>query len=168
MRKPKSHLAIARSNARRALLQTLYQWQITGDDPSQVKLDRVPDPRAKIVDYEYFNTLYQGITQQSNALNADLAPYVQRAIHLLDPVEHAILWIGAYELCYRRDVHPNVVINEAVELAKSFGAEDSYKMINKVLDSFKHRPSLYAEHTDNNVPTEHQDIADEATQDDAS
>ncbi|MDO4435558.1 MAG: transcription antitermination factor NusB [Cardiobacteriaceae bacterium] len=138
MSKPKSYTAISRSNARRALLQTLYQWQITGDDPVRVKSERLPDPRAKIVDFDYFNQLYQAITLISTELNEHLSHYVQRAINQLDPVERAILWIGAYELLYRRDVHPSVVINEAIELAKHFGAEDSYKMVNKVLDQFKH------------------------------
>lgn len=136
-RKPKSYTAIARSNARRALLQTLYQWQITGADPSEVKLSRLPDPHAKIVDYDYFNSLYHAICQSALALDELLRPHMQRAASSLDPVEHAILWIGTYELNHRPDVHPSVVINEAVELAKHFGAEDSYKMINKVLDHHK-------------------------------
>ena len=92
-----------RSRARRQLLQALYQWQMSGDDPWSVRRNR-------------------------------LATVNNRKVSLLDPVERAILWIGVYEIDERPDIHPTVTINEAVELAKQFGAADSYKYINATLD----------------------------------
>ena len=123
-----------RSRARRLLLQTLYQWQITGDPPHHVRMNRMEDPKAREIDEDYFAAAYTYITTHREELGNRLATVNNRKVSLLDPVERAILWIGAYEIDERPDIHPTVTINEAVELAKQFGAADSYKYINATLD----------------------------------
>ena len=123
-----------RSRARRLLLQTLYQWQITGDPPHLVRMNRMEDPKAREIDEDYFAAAYTFITTHREELDNRLATVNNRKVSLLDPVERAILWIGAYEIDERPDIHPTVTINEAVELAKQFGAADSYKYINATLD----------------------------------
>ena len=123
-----------RSRARRLLLQTLYQWQITGDPPHLVRMNRMEDPKAREIDEDYFAAAYTYITTRREELGNRLATVNNRKVSLLDPVERAILWIGVYEIDERPDIHPTVTINEAVELAKQFGAADSYKYINATLD----------------------------------
>ena len=123
-----------RSRARRLLLQTLYQWQITGDPPHLVRMNRMEDPKAREIDEDYFAAAYTYITTHREELGNRLATVNNRKVSLLDPVERAILWIGVYEIDERPDIHPTVTINEAVELAKQFGAADSYKYINATLD----------------------------------
>lgn len=123
-----------RSRARHLLLQTLYQWQITGDPPHLVRMNRMEDPKAREIDEDYFAAAYTFITTHREELDNRLATVNNRKVSLLDPVERAILWIGAYEIDERPDIHPTVTINEAVELAKQFGAADSYKYINATLD----------------------------------
>ena len=123
-----------RSRARRLLLQTLYQWQITGDPPHLVRMNRMEDPKAREIDEDYFAAAYTYITTHREELGNRLAIVNNRKVSLLDPVERAILWIGVYEIDERPDIHPTVTINEAVELAKQFGAADSYKYINATLD----------------------------------
>ena len=107
-----------RSRARRQLLQALYQWQMSGDDPWSVRRNRLVDP----------------ISEKRDLYDTRVAEHTHRRPSTLDPVERAILWIGMYELIERFDIHPTVTINEAVELAKQFGAADSYKYINATLD----------------------------------
>ena len=123
-----------RSRAHRQLLQTLYQWQITGDPPHHVRMNRMEDPKAREIDEDYFAAAYTYITTYREELGNRLATVNNRKVSLLDPVERAILWIGVYEIDERPDIHPTVTINEAVELAKQFGAADSYKYINATLD----------------------------------
>lgn len=123
-----------RSRARRQLLQILYQWQISGDEPRQAYLNRLTDPQTGDIDQHYFDDAYAYICEHHSALEASYSDHMSRQPKFLDPIERAILWIGAYELSQRFDIHPSVSINEAVELAKQFGGEDSYKFINATLD----------------------------------
>ena len=121
-----------RTRARRELLQLLYQWQISGDKPDSVLRQRFqhhPD-----LDEDYFAAAWQGITTDPQALEDKYQPFMSRKAALLDPVERAILWIGAWELTNRFDIHPTVTINEAIEIAKQFGSDDGYKFINGTLD----------------------------------
>ena len=86
------------------------------------------------VEEEYFAGLVGGVTASVVALDTQLQPLIDRPLAQLDPVEHAVLWIGLYELQHRPDVPYRVVINEGVELAKRFGATDGHKFVNAVLD----------------------------------
>ena len=123
-----------RSVARKLALQALYRWQLN-DCPWQDLIQEFCDaedmPRA---DGEYFRDLVEGVWRLREALDADLSSWTDRAPALLDPTEHAILLIGIYELRHRQDVPYRVAINEAVSLAKRFGATDGHKYVNAVLD----------------------------------
>ena len=129
-----------RSRTRRQLLQTLYQWQLSGDGPETVKANQIPNPEAGDLDLPYFDQAWAYITAHRDRLDAVATPYMNRAATQLDPVERAILWIGLFEFGERGDIHPNVVIDEAVELAKHFGSDESYKFINGVLDRINKSP----------------------------
>ena len=85
-------------------------------------------------DPNYFSELLHGVVQSCDELNAAIVPHLDRPLEQLDPVEHAVLLLGAYELMYKPEVPWKVVVNESVGLTKVFGAEDGYKFINGVLD----------------------------------
>ena len=127
-------LSSQRSVARKLALQALYRWQLN-DCPWQDLIQEFGDaedmPRA---DREYFRELVEGVWRGREALDAELSAWADRGPALLDPVEHAILLIGVYELRHRQDVPYRVAINEGVTLAKRFGATDGHKYVNAVLD----------------------------------
>lgn len=123
-----------RSVARKLALQALYRWQLNEcpwQDLIQEFRDAQDMPRA---DHEYFRELVEGVWRSREALDAQLSSWLDRAPALLDPIEHAVLLIGVYELRDRQDVPYRVAINEAVTLAKRFGATDGHKYVNAVLD----------------------------------
>lgn len=128
-----STLFQSRSRARRYAMQALYQWQIGRQDIGDIEGQFKSDYDMSNVDVEYLHELLQA-ARRSEELEAVSAPLLDRPVRELDPVERAILLIGAYELRDRPDVPYRVVINEAVRLAKTFGALDSYKYVNGVLD----------------------------------
>jgi N utilization substance protein B len=123
-----------RSVARKLALQALYRWQLN-ECPWQDLIQEFHDaqdmPRA---DREYFRELVEGVWRERAALDADLTSWADRGPALLDPIEHAILLMGVYELRHRQDVPYRVAINEAVNLATRFGATDGHKYVNAVLD----------------------------------
>ncbi|RKZ72621.1 MAG: transcription antitermination factor NusB [Candidatus Parabeggiatoa sp. nov. 1] len=131
----------ARTAARQRVLQALYQWQLTGQDTQIIESqfldgkDRLLDePGMSQTDIPYFNKLLHGISQQVNQLDMAFAPFLDRTPAQVDQIERAILRIGCYELKHCPDIPFKVVINEAVELAKKFGAEHSHKYVNSILD----------------------------------
>ena len=124
----------SRHKARQAAVQALYQWQLTQQDPDQIEDHFILDHDVKDVDLEYFHNLIREIPLRLHELDDHIIPFLDRTIEDLDPVERAILRIGAYELEFHPEVPYKVVINEAVELAKTFGAEDGHKYVNAVLD----------------------------------
>ncbi|WP_081647438.1 transcription antitermination factor NusB [Thioalkalivibrio sp. ALR17-21] len=131
---PEQRARHARSVARRRAMQALYSWQLTGDDPKNILLAfREEDEHAK-ADPEYFREILMGVTRAQQELDARMQPWLGRELDQLDPVEHALLWIGQWELAERIELPYRVVINEAVELAKRFGAEQSHRYVNGVLD----------------------------------
>ncbi|WP_019590125.1 MULTISPECIES: transcription antitermination factor NusB [unclassified Thioalkalivibrio] len=131
---PEQRARHARSVARRRAMQALYSWQLTGDDPKNILLAfREEDEHAK-ADPEYFREILMGVTRAHQELDARMQPWLGRELDQLDPVEHALLWIGQWELAERIELPYRVVINEAVELAKRFGAEQSHRYVNGVLD----------------------------------
>ena len=128
------HLSATRSVARKLALQALYRWQLNeGPWQDLVQEFGTADdmPRA---DGEYFRQLIEGVWGSRQALDAQLAEMMDRKPEHLDPIEHAALLIGLYELTSRPEVPYRVSINEAVALAKRFGATDGYKFVNAVLD----------------------------------
>lgn len=124
----------ARRRARRALVQAVYQWQMSGADTSAVEQEFLAAEALAKADVEFFQELLRGVLHHSDEVDALFAPLLDRAVASLDQVELAILRLGAFELKSRIDVPYRVVIDEYVQLAKLFGAEDSYKYINGVLD----------------------------------
>ncbi len=124
----------ARRRSREAALQGLYQWLLTGDDIGAiVALGREQDGYAKL-DVKHYDALLGGCMHEAADLDAILSRHVDRKTTELSPIEHAILMIGAYELKHCVDIPYRVAINEAVELAKSFGGTDGHKYVNGVLD----------------------------------
>ncbi len=144
--------SVARSAARQLTMQALYQWQVGGNDMQQVELHiraAQPDDNLesfeditevlKLADLAYFHEITQAVPKQQEELDSSFAPFLDRRVNELDPIELAILRLGAYELVQRLDVPYRVVINEAVELGKRFGGTDSHKYINGILDKLAQR-----------------------------
>jgi N utilization substance protein B len=125
----------ARRRARRLLLQALYQWQMSGTDEADIERQFKEDPAFARVDAQFFHEVLRGVIESCAALDACLAPLLDRKVTELDYVELALLRMGVYELCHRHDVPFKVVIDEAVALARVFGAEESHRYINGVLDA---------------------------------
>ncbi len=124
----------ARTNARRNALQALYQWQMTGQSLTVIELQFEQDERLKNAQRSYFSELFHGVPRNLKAIDQELVAFVDRPVEKIDPVERAILRIGVYELIHRLDVPSRVILNEGVNLAKYFGAEESHKYINGILD----------------------------------
>ncbi len=125
----------ARRWSRRLALQAMYQWQMGGQSITEIELQFCRDENIGKSDIPYFNELLQAIPMLHEALDRQLQPFLEgRSLAELDPIELAILRIGAYELEKRLDIPGRVIINEAVEQAKTFGATESFKYVNGVLD----------------------------------
>jgi transcription antitermination protein NusB len=124
----------ARAVARKLALQALYRWQLNACPWQDLQTEFADDPDMARADADYFRVLIQGVCDQRDALDVALGPLLDRKPTELDPVEHALLLIGSYELQHRPDVPFRVVINEAVGLARRFGATDGHKFVNGVLD----------------------------------
>ena len=122
-----------RKRARDLLVQALYQWKLAGNDPIQIEAEFRAD-NGKKTDWEFFHQALSYISGHAVELNELYAPHLDRPIEQLDPIETGILQLGMFELSQRIDVPYKVVINECVELAKKYGATESHKYINGVLD----------------------------------
>jgi transcription antitermination protein NusB len=124
----------ARSVARKLAMQALYQWQIN-DCPWQDLITEYSTAQdMERADVEYFRRIVGAVCAARESLDAELAAWMDREPLRLDPIEHAVLLIGAYELKEQPEVPFRVVINEGVSLAKRFGATDGHKFVNAVLD----------------------------------
>ncbi len=126
----------SRRRSRELVLQGLYQRQLSGNAALAVREDLAASPGFLRADQPYFDEMWTGVGHEYDALLAALAPYLDRMPAELSPVERAILVIGAWELQSRVEIPYRVVINEAIELAKSFGATDGHRYVNGVLDKF--------------------------------
>ena len=130
----KSKIPLAqRRKARTLIMQALYQWHINKCEPLEIEAQFHEQNGGKI-DWEYFSEIFLEIPKQQEALDQHIGPLLDRELKSLDPVERALLYLGTFELANRIDIPYRVVINECVELAKTFGATDSHKYINGVLD----------------------------------
>ena len=130
----RSNPARARSQARRCAMQALYQWQLTEQGFAEILAQFMERDEYQAADADYFRELLSGSIEQQPALAARIGEFADRPWAQLDPIERAVLLIGMYELLHRLDVPYRVVVNEAVELTKQFGATDGYKYINALLD----------------------------------
>ena len=124
----------ARSRARRRALQALYAWQLSGSHMNAVIEQFRHEQDMEIADLEYFEDLLHGVEKHVDALDASLRPHIDREVSQIDPIERAALRLAAYELGYRPDVPYRVVINEAIEVTKRFGADHGHSYVNGVLD----------------------------------
>ncbi|WP_319381697.1 transcription antitermination factor NusB [Thiomicrorhabdus sp.] len=123
-----------RSQSRRVALQALYQWQMTFEEPAVIIRQFQEDERLNHLDPELFKELFGQVVAQAEALDEVYGAYLDRAVSMIDPVERAIMRLGVYELKNKPEIPYRVIINEAVELAKRFGAEESHKYVNGILD----------------------------------
>jgi N utilization substance protein B len=135
MNKPAHNtLAAERRKARHYGMQALYQWHMAGAPVSDIEAEFRSDYDFTHVDLEYFQSLLHEIPACVDELDNAMAPLLDRKLDDLDPIERTLLRMGIYELSRRIDVPYKVVINEEVALAKKFGATDSHKYVNGVLD----------------------------------
>ncbi len=129
----------ARTNARKNVVQALYQWQMTGASVIEIERQFTEAERLKNVQRSYFSELLQGVPKQLEVIDQALDEFIDRPVAKIDPVERAILRMSIFELLNRLDIPYRVILNEAVSLSKLYGAEDGYKYINGVLDKIAHR-----------------------------
>lgn len=128
-----------RHRAREFALQGLYQWLLSREDAGVIDAHIRNAHGFDKADREHFDILLHGAIRDVDSLRADIVPFIDRGIEQLSPVEHAALLIGAFELKHHIEIPYRVVINEAVELTKSFGGIDGHKYVNGVLDKLAAR-----------------------------
>ncbi|MFU8788260.1 MAG: transcription antitermination factor NusB [Methylobacter sp.] len=124
----------ARTNARKAAVQALYQWQMAGQNLAEIERQFLEEERLKDAQKSYFVELFYGVPKNLDEIDQALSEFVDRPVDTIDPVERAILRIGVYELLYRLNMPYRVVLNEGINLAKDFGADGSHKYVNGILD----------------------------------
>jgi transcription antitermination protein NusB len=124
-----------RHKARYLAVQAVYRWQFGTGSVEEIYDNFNSKSNPKKVDVKYFTELLNGVAQNQTIIDEQIKPFLDRAISELDRVELAILRIATYELMFRSDVPCKVVINEALELTKTFGSKDGFKYINGVLDN---------------------------------
>ena len=120
-----------RSRAR--VVQALYQWLVSSDDLAEIETQFLNQKEGKI-SKAFFSNLFTNIPKNISLLDEIIKPSLDRSINELGPTERAVLYLGVYELKFQTEVPYRVVINEAVELTKLYGAESAYKLINSSLD----------------------------------
>jgi len=140
--------AHARARARRYAMQALYQWDLSGTGLHEVRKQFLEGEDFSRADRDYFIDLINHVTEHVEEIDKNIAEYLDWPIGQLDPVERAILRIAAWELMRRLDVPYRVVINEAVQLCRKFGAEQGHTLVNSVLDRLaqKLRKHEYGKH----------------------
>ncbi len=124
----------ARTRARRLAMQGLYEWQISDNKPSEIETQYLIEKETDKVDLEYFRELISKVPLHCEELDGHIAPLVSRPLNEVDMVELSVLRLGTYELLYHPEIPYRVVINEAVELVKMFGADQSHRFVNGIMD----------------------------------
>ncbi|WNC90581.1 transcription antitermination factor NusB [Paraburkholderia sp. FT54] len=124
----------ARRRSRELATQGLYQWLLSGSPGGEIDAQLRGAQGFDKADHEHLDAILHGVIRDSDSLSAAIAPCLDRPIEQLSPVERAVLLVAAFELKNHVDIPYRVVINEAVELAKTFGGADGYKYVNGVLD----------------------------------
>lgn len=123
-----------KTEARRCAVQAIYQWQMAGTNLAEIEAQFLISSALKGSAKRYFGELLHGIPKELDALDKAMSGFVDRPIDEIDSVERAILRVGAYELLFKPEVPYRVVLNEGINLAKRFGADQSHKYVNGVLD----------------------------------
>lgn len=124
----------ARHQSRRLALQALYEKQLTNNPILEIEKHFLEDCDSKKVDVQYFSSLLKGSVQYIDQTDKLMTPYLSRPIAEISPIELSVLRLAIFELAYRPDVPYRVIINEALELAKEFGAAEGHRFVNGVLD----------------------------------
>lgn len=124
----------ARRKARGLAVQAIYSWQMSQNHVSDIEQQMLLDNDVSKIDVEFFREILRGVAAHYKELDTALAPYTERPYEEVDHIERAILRVTAFELKFRVDVPYKVAINEGIELAKKFGADDSHRFVNGVLD----------------------------------
>ncbi len=135
MSKDTNQLAVSRRNAREFALRALYAWLV--NDASSIdglRSQQLLGIKSLNIDLNYFDTMLRGVIRCAPDLDEILSPHLDRALKSLSPIEHAVLLIGSFEMLEQKQIPYRVIINEAVELTKSYGGTDGYKFVNGVLD----------------------------------
>jgi N utilization substance protein B len=123
-----------RRKARELAVQAVYSWQLSQNNIAEIELNFLTENSARRFDIPYFQQLFRGVSAQVGSIDEKISPHVDRPLKDVDHVEKAVLRVAVFELSECQDVPYRVIINEAIELAKSFGADDSHKFVNGVLD----------------------------------
>jgi N utilization substance protein B len=123
-----------RTRARRLALQGLYEWQVSDNKPAEIETQYLIEKETGNVDVGYFRELIRKIPLNCEELDSHIAPLISRPLHEVDLVELAVLRLGTYELVFHPEIPYRVVINEAVELAKMFGADQGHRFVNGIMD----------------------------------
>lgn len=123
-----------RHRARELALQGIYEWRLSGKSALLIEKATLEEKSLGRYDTEFFGQLLRGAIARHEALGARIAPHLDRKLEELSPVEYSVLLLGAFELTQHPEIPYRVVINEAVELAKTFGGSDGHKFVNGVLD----------------------------------
>ncbi len=124
----------SRTQARRLAMQGIYEWQMSSNNLAEIETRLLVDKKSRNIDIKLFRELLHNVPKEIDELDRFIAEYIDRPMDEIDPVESAILRLGAYELSKRPDVPYRVAINEAVELAKTYGAEAGHKYVNGIMD----------------------------------
>ena len=124
----------ARHRSRELALQGVYQWKLTGDGLAQIEKQIREEKNLGRYDAEFFSQLLRGVLMRQEELETAIKPHLDRELAELSPIEFSVMLLGAYELLHHPEIPYRVVINEAVELAKTFGGTDGHKYVNGVLD----------------------------------
>jgi N utilization substance protein B len=135
----KVSLTDQRRAARSFALQAIYQWQMAGQPVNEIEAQFRVDNDMSGTDVKLFSEILQGVSRSKSDLDKSFEPFLDRALSDLDPVELAVLRIGSYELINRIEVPYRVAINESVDLAKIFGATESHRYVNGILDKLAQR-----------------------------
>ncbi len=128
----------SRHLARRCAIQALYQWEVTAQLATDIERNFIKNKNLCGRHLDYFLTLIKNIPVQVEVIDQLIAPHLDRKLETVDLIEHAILRVATYELQFEPDIPTKVILNEAIELAKVFAAEQSYKYVNGVLDKVAH------------------------------
>jgi N utilization substance protein B len=125
---------VLRSRARKRALQAVYAWQMNGGPVDRVIEEFAHEQARELADLTYFEDLLRGLSSHLAEIDAALLPFLDRPVDQVDPVERGVLRLAAYELRHRPDVPYRVVLNEAIETTKRFGADHGHTYVNGVLD----------------------------------
>ena len=132
--KSKSPAKSTRRRARELALQGIYQWRLTGGEAAQIEKQIREEKGMGRYDADFFCALLRGVLAQHVELETAVTLHLDRTLNELSPVEFSVLLLGAYELLHHPEIPYRVIINEAVELTKTFGGTDGHKYVNGVLD----------------------------------